>query len=82
MKESNQYLEKPYQSMECLNHNGTVEAAEINRILDVAGKEGNIEQSEIKELTKIILKLNPESVDAAMQAKFAQIMGKVRAQFA
>jgi|GEM_PF-4289792 len=82
MKEPNQYLEKPNQSIEFINYEDKLEAAEIDKIMDLAGKKSIIGQSEIRELTKIILKIDPVAVDESLQAKFNQIMHKVRTQYA
>lgn len=57
-------------------------AREVGDIIDKAAQQGVSDHHEIRELAKLILNLKPEDVDASMQAKFDQLMGKVRAQFA
>ncbi len=82
MKESNDYLETSYNSIECLNHKKELDTDELGRLMDLAGKDGAIKNSEISELTKIILSIDPVAVDESLQAKFNKIMNKVRAQYA
>lgn len=56
--------------------------ADICKIIDKATQEGVSSHHEVLHLAKLILKIDPQEIDASMQAKFNQLMGKVRAQFA
>ena len=82
MKESNEYLEKNDHSIDCNTGIDKLQAAEIGKIIDLAGKKNTIDHSEIRQLTKLILKIDPVEVDESLQAKFNQIMHKVKAQYA
>jgi len=82
MKESNDYLGTSDHSIECYGSEDKLRAAELDKIMTLAGKKSMIDQSEIRELTKIILKIDPVEVDESLQAKFNQIMHKVKAQYA
>ena len=59
----------------------SIAASDVCQIIDKATQEGVSNRHEILQLAKLILKLDPQEVDADMQAKFDQLMGKVRAQF-
>lgn len=82
MKESNEFQETPGHSVSCINYDDKLNASELDKIMDLAGKKSVIDQNEIRELTKIILKIDPVEVDEYLQAKFNQIMHKVRTQYA
>ncbi len=81
MKESNAYRETARAAVQSFGYEKPLDAAALGIIQDLANKPSGLDQQEIRELTKLILKLDPATVDESLQAKFHQIMNKVRAQY-
>ncbi len=73
MKTVNSFPESSYEGLA---------AQDICKIIEKATQEGVSSHHEVLHLAKLILKLDPQDIDASMQAKFNQLMGKVRTQFA
>ena len=80
MTESRDYLEMSFRSIECFTNDGKLDAAELGKILDIAEKDGEIDQNEIRVLRKIIAKIKPDEVDDAMRVKLEEIRKKVEDQ--
>ncbi len=81
MKESNEHVDSTSHSVVGINYKNKLRATEINKIKRFASEKNAICHKEIRELTKIILKINPAEVDESLQAKFNQIMHKVKTQY-
>lgn len=77
MSESRDYLEMSFRSIECFANDGKLDAEELGRILDIAEKDGQIDQNEIRVLNNIISKIEPHEVDAAMQSKLDELSKKL-----
>lgn len=80
MTESRDYLEMSFRSIECFTNDGKLDAAELGKILEIAEKDGEIDQNEIRVLRKIIAQIKPEEVDDAMRVKLEEIRKKVEGQ--
>lgn len=76
--ESRDYLEMSFRSIECFTDDGRIDAVELGKILDIAEKDGEIDQNEIRVLRGIISRIRPEEVDESLQAKLQEISEKIR----
>src|SRR5690606_32400772 len=79
MKESRDYLEMSFRSIECFSNDGKLDAAELGKIVEIAERDGVIDQNERRVLKSIISKIKPHEVDAAMMARLAEISAKIGA---
>lgn len=77
MTESRDYLEMSFRSIECFSNDGKLDAHELGKILDIAEKDGVIDQNEIRVLTNIISKVVPSEIDTAMKEKLEEISKKI-----
>jgi len=73
MRESRDYLEMSFRSIECFADDGKIDAVELGKILAIAEKDGVIDQNEIRVLRGIISRIKPEEVDAAMREQLKKI---------
>lgn len=80
MAEAKDYLEMSFRSIECFSNDGKLDAVELGSILNIAEKDGVIDQNEIRVLRNIISKVKPEEVDSEMKAKLEEIRVKIEAQ--
>ncbi|MGH1441636.1 MAG: hypothetical protein ACRBBR_16095 [Cellvibrionaceae bacterium] len=53
MSESRDYLEMSFRSIECFTDDGRIDAIELGKLLDIAEKDGEIDQNEIRVLRGI-----------------------------
>ncbi len=64
-------------------HIDSIEEAEtLGHIIKLANKTDAIEHHEIRTLTQLILRIQPEEVDEALRIILAEIMYKVKTQYA
>lgn len=77
MSESRDYLEMSFRSIQCFADDGRLDAGELGKILAIAERDDIIDQNEIRVLRKIISKIKPAEVDAAMKVKLEEIRKKV-----
>ncbi len=77
MSESRDYLEMSFRSIQCFADDGKLDAEELGSILEIAEKDGEIDQNEIRVLRNIISRIKPEEIDKAMEQKIAEISEKI-----
>ncbi|TQV88513.1 hypothetical protein [Aliikangiella coralliicola] len=77
MAESRDYLELSFRSIECFADDGKLDAAELGKLLDIAEKDGEIDQNEIRVLNNIISRIKPHEVDEAMKMKLEEVSKKI-----
>jgi hypothetical protein len=77
MKDSRDYLEMTFRSIECFSNDGKLDAQELGSILKIAERDGHIDENEIRVLKNIISKIKPEEIDEAMQKKLDEIAVKI-----
>lgn len=70
-KESRDYLEMSFRSVRLFAADGGFSAAGLQEIIDIARRDGVIDQNEIRVLKEIISRLKPEEINAEMRAKLA-----------
>jgi len=79
MSESKDYIEMAFRSIECFKKDGKLDAKELDSIIKIAERDGVIDRNEIRVLQRIIKKIKPDEVDAAMQRKLQQLAKKIGA---
>jgi hypothetical protein len=77
MKESRDYLEMSFRSIECFSNDGKLDAKELGELLMIAERDGEIDQNEVRVLRNIISKVKPEEVDEAMRKKLREVSEKI-----
>ena len=79
MLEPRDYLEMSFRSIQCFADDGRLDVEELGQLLDIAERDGAIDENEIRVLKKIIAQIKPEEVDQAMRDKIAEIAKKIGA---
>jgi len=82
MKESRDYLEMSFRSIECFSNDGKLDAKELAEILEIAQKDGVIDQNEIRVLRNIISKVKQDEIDDAMKIQLQKVFDIVNKQSA
>ena len=73
MQEAKSYIEIALESIQAFANDGKLDAAEFQRMLDIALRDGQIDADESRVLGKIILQAEKSPVAADVQALIAQI---------
>lgn len=79
MSEPRDYLEMTFRSIQCFSNDGRLDVHELGALLDIAERDGVIDDNEIRVLKKIIAQVRPEEVDQAMRDKIAEVTQKIGA---
>jgi hypothetical protein len=77
MKENRDYLEMAWRSIECFSNDGMLRSDELQRLLDIALKDGVVDDNEKRILRSIVGKLNPSELTAEMQAQLEQLRRQI-----
>lgn len=77
MKEARDYLEMSFRSIQCFSNDGKLDAHELGKILEIAEKDGKIDNNEMRVLQNIIARIKPQEVDEAMRKKMMEISEKI-----
>lgn len=77
MSEARDYLEMSFRSIQCFSNDGTLDANELGKILEIAEKDGKIDNNEMRVLKNIIARIKPHEVNDAMRAKMMEISEKI-----
>ena len=72
-KENRDFLEMAFHSIRCFGDDGRLDAVELGRILAIAERDGVTDANELRVLGSIIGRIQPNEIDAAMQAQLADI---------
>ncbi len=80
MSESRDYLEMTFRSIECFSNDGKLDAQGLGSILEIAERDGNIDNNEMRVLRNIISKVKPGEVDEEMKAMMQKISDKIGSQ--
>ena len=70
---SNDYLEMAAKSISHFANDGKLDADELGELLEIALRDGVVDENERRILTSIINKVDPSEVDEAMLAKFEEV---------
>ena len=79
MLEPRDYLEMTFRSIQCFANDGRLDVHELGALLDIAERDGAIDDNEIRVLKKIIAQIKPEEIDQAMRDKLADVAKKIGA---
>ncbi len=79
MSEPRDYLEMSFRSIQCFANDGRLDVQELASLLDIAERDGVIDDNEIRVLKNIVARIKPEEIDQPMQDKIAQVMQKIGA---
>lgn len=79
MSEPRDYLEMSFRSIQCFANDGRLDVHELGSLLDIAERDGVIDDNEIRVLKKIIAQIKPEEIDQPMQDKIEHILQKIGA---
>ena len=77
MSEARDYLEMSFRSIQCFSNDGKLDAQELGKILEIAEKDGKIDNNEMRVLQNIIARIKPHEVDEAMREKMMEISEKI-----
>lgn len=72
-KESRDYLEMAFHSIRCFSDDGRLDAAELDRILVIAERDGVTDDNELRVLDGIVARIRPDEIDAAMRTRLDDI---------
>ena len=75
-KESRDYLEMSFRSIECFANDGKLSVAELEEIFEIALKDGVVDDNEKRVLNNIFNRLTPAELTEEMTAKIADIRVK------
>ncbi|WP_313524282.1 hypothetical protein [Stutzerimonas kunmingensis] len=79
MSEPRDYLEMSFRSIQCFANDGRLDVDELGALLDIAERDGDIDENEARVLTKIIERIRPEEIDQPMRDKIAEVAKKIGA---
>ncbi len=76
-KESKDYLEMAFKSIQCFADDGKLDVRELDKLVDIALKDGVVDANEKRVLSNIFGRLTPAELSPAMVKK----IDEVRARF-
>lgn len=77
MTESRDYLELSFRSIECFADDGKLDASELHKLLDIAMRDGVVDDNEKRVLNTIIEKIKPEELDKDMLRMLDQVKAAI-----
>ncbi|MFV9653428.1 hypothetical protein ACNFCK_00755 [Pseudomonas sp. NY15366] len=77
MSEPRDYLEMTFRSIQCFSNDGRLDAQELKALLEIAERDGEIDDNEVRVLRKIIAQVRPEEIDEALRDKIAIVEQKI-----
>ncbi len=77
MRESKDYLEMTFRSINCFADDGTLEAGELAKLFDIAKRDGVVDDNEKRVLINIIKKIKPSELDDAMLQQLEEIKAHI-----
>ena len=75
-KTNRDHLEMAFHSIRCFSDDGRLDATELGRILAIAERDGVTDADELRVLGSIISRIQPEEIDAPMQAQLGQVASR------
>jgi len=73
------HIEMSLLSIECFMNDGKLDSSELDKLVSLAEKDGEITQEEVNVLRSVIKRIKPEEVDGAMQARLEALNEKISA---
>ncbi len=77
MNDAKDHIQMALKSIEGFANNGKLDANELQEIIDIAERDGVIDQDEIRVFRSIISRIDPSEVDDEMRQKLTEILTKV-----
>jgi hypothetical protein len=74
------HIQMALKSIEAFANGGKLDAKELQEILEIAERDGVIDQDEIRVFRNIISRIDPAEVDDEMRKKLTEILNKVTSQ--
>jgi len=78
MTSSRDHLEMALKAAQSFANGGTLSAKELEEIIDIAERDGVIDQDEIRVLRSIIARLDPSEVTASLRSKLGELASKLK----
>lgn len=69
MKESRDYLEMSFHSINCFSDDGTLDVHELEKILDIAKRDGVVDDNEKRVLANIIGRLSDKELRGELRRR-------------
>jgi hypothetical protein len=76
MSETRDYLEMTFHSINCFSDDGKLDINELNTIVDIALKDGVVDDNEKRVLANIIARLSVDELQGALKARVDQLQRK------
>jgi hypothetical protein len=76
-KESRDYLEMAYRSIQCFGDDGKLSVADLDQIVSIAMRDGVVDENEKRVLIAIFKRLTPSELTPAMLARIAELRKKL-----
>jgi len=73
MSESRDYLELSFRSINCFADDGKLDAKELRELLEIAKRDGEIDDNERRVLKNIISKVKAEELDTALKKALREV---------
>jgi len=74
---SKDHLEMALKSIEAFQNGGQIDADELNDIVNIAERDGVIDQNEIRVLRSIIQRIDPSEVDPELREALSSLAEKI-----
>lgn len=79
-QENRDYLEMSFRAVRCFADDGTFSARDLQEIIDIALRDGVVDDNEKRVLGRIIGKLTPSELTPEVQRKLEQLKARIAAQ--
>lgn len=73
MSESRDYLELTFRSINCFSNDGKLDVEELNSLIDIALKDGVVDDNEKRVLLNILARLKTAELDPKMKDRIQNI---------
>jgi hypothetical protein len=73
MSESRDYLEMTFRSINCFADDGTLQASELQKIFDIALRDGVVDANETRVLQNIIKRIKSSEITEEMKSTLKKI---------
>lgn len=78
MKENRDYLEMAFRSIKCFADDGKLQVDELESLVDIARRDGQVDDNEKRILQGIIGRLNSADLTPAMNEKIAALRSELQ----
>jgi hypothetical protein len=73
MKEPRDHLEMAFRSIECFSNDGKLQVDELKKLLNIALRDGVVDENEKRVLRSILTKLKPDELTSEMVEVIAAV---------